>query len=89
MAACKGFKFHIYQILVAIDQLGNTILGGYADETISARTYRVASRGHWYGKVFVKIIDSIFKLLGDENHCYSAYQTELNGGHTSDSYNTN
>ena len=30
----------LLQILVGVDQLGNTLLGGWADETISARAYR-------------------------------------------------
>lgn len=29
-----------FQILVAIDQLINTCIGGYADETLSSRTHR-------------------------------------------------
>lgn len=29
-----------FQVLVALDQLVNTLAGGYADETISSRAYR-------------------------------------------------
>lgn len=30
----------IKQVLIALDQLANTLAGGYADETISSRCYR-------------------------------------------------
>ena len=30
------------QFLIAADQLANTLIGGYADETLSARAHRVA-----------------------------------------------
>ena len=30
------------QFLIAIDHLANTLVGGYADETLSARAHRIA-----------------------------------------------
>jgi hypothetical protein len=55
------------QIAIAIDQLANTLLGGYADETLSARAHRTRSPlEHW--------IDALF---WDENHCRDSYQSEL------------
>lgn len=33
-----------FQVMVAVDQLVNTLLGGWADETLSARAYRHAKR---------------------------------------------
>ena len=37
------------QVLIALDQLANAILAGHADETLSARAYRLSrDRGrHW------------------------------------------
>ena len=60
------------QVLIAIDQLANTILAGHADETLSARAYRLSrDRGrHWPRRV----IDAIF--FWDENHCERSYQSE-------------
>lgn len=56
------------QILIAIDQLVNTLAGGYADETISAR----AHRSKW---VFVeKFINLLFL---DRNHCKDSYVSEI------------
>ena len=64
----------LLQILIAIDQLGNTLLGGYADETISCRAYRKQYNStFWkYGRRF---IDALF--FWQEDHCYHAYQAEL------------
>ena len=61
------------QILIALDQLANAILAGYADETLSARAYRLSrDRGrHWPRRV----IDALF--FWDENHCENAHLAEL------------
>lgn len=56
------------QITVAIDQLVNALLGGYADETLSARAHRTQSPLERY-------IDAIF--FWDENHCRTSFQSEL------------
>ena len=62
-----------FQVLVAIDQLINTLLGGYADETLSARAWRhhLDNSLHWPHKV----IDFIF--FWQDSHCKTAYESEL------------
>ena len=61
-----------FQVLVAVDQLVNTLLGGYADETLSARAHRRRMRGK--GGV-AKVIDCLF--FWQDEHCKSAYESEL------------
>lgn len=56
------------QIAVAFDQLVNALLGGYADETLSARAHRTQSPLERY-------LDAIF--FWDENHCRASYLSEL------------
>lgn len=63
------------QILIAIDQLVNTLLGGYADETLSARAWRTERDGKIFGKIFRSIIDGFF--FWDPNHCYESYLSEI------------
>lgn len=63
------------QFLIAFDQLVNTIFGGYADETLSARAYRTEQEGKLWGKVFRPIIDVIFFF--DPNHCMESYLSEV------------
>jgi hypothetical protein len=63
------------QVVIALDQLVNTLLGGYADETLSARAWRTEHDGKFFGKIFRPIIDIIF--FWDENHCYESYISEV------------
>lgn len=53
------------QVLTALNRLVNTLLGGRADETISARAYR----DEWYLTVVV-----INWLFNDPGHCVNAHQ---------------
>lgn len=61
-----------FQILVALDQLLNTLIGGYADETLSSRSHRRRLRGKG-GCAWV--IDHIF--FWQDEHCKTAYESEL------------
>ncbi len=67
------------QILIAIDQLANTLFLGYADETLSARAWRVERDGKFFGKVFRPIIDTLFFF--DKEHCYNSYLSEVRKRH--------
>ena len=68
---------YVYHCIIAIDKLLNAILGGYADETLSSRTYRRASvaqpkrRWRWA----YKTINILF--FWQKDHCHCAYQMEL------------
>jgi hypothetical protein len=62
------------QFLIAFDQLINTVFGGYADETISARSWRTEQDGKLFGKFFRPLIDTI--LFFDKDHCYNSYVSE-------------
>lgn len=56
------------QILIAIDQLANTVIGGWADETLSSRAWREERRR------LVVLIDCLF--FWEENHCEASYISE-------------
>ncbi|MDR2188948.1 MAG: hypothetical protein LBE62_13060 [Azonexus sp.] len=56
------------QILIALDQFLNTLLGGWADETVSAR----AHRNGW--KRTERFINWLFR---DPEHCRASYESEL------------
>lgn len=62
-----------FQILITIDQLINTLFGGYADETLSSRAYclSIESGRHWPKR----IIDLFF--FWQSEHCKTAYESEL------------
>jgi hypothetical protein len=60
------------EVAIALDQLANAILGGYSDETISARCWRLrAARPYSW---LQPLIDRLFFWQVD--HCRSAYESE-------------
>ena len=65
------------QFLIALDQLFNTLIGGMADETISAR----AHRRQW--KKTEALINWLFR---DDLHCARAYISEMSGSQNSREY---
>ena len=66
------------QLLIAIDQTVNTLVWakdegfGMADETISARAWRLQSRPLWGATR--AMIDTLF--FWDRNHCEKSYYSE-------------
>ena len=71
-------KMHFKQSLIAVDQLLNALLGGWADETLSARSWRMRNKGkRWH--VARLVIDALFWF--DKDHCRNAYLSEIYRGH--------
>ena len=66
------------QVLIAIDQTVNTLVWakdegfGMADETISARSWRLRERATW--GLARALIDALF--FWDKNHCEESYRSE-------------
>ena len=73
----SNLRFRLKQILIAFDQLCNTLLGGWADETFSARCWRLNHRRGW--GLVRRVVDAIF--FWDREHCFTSYVVECNGGH--------
>jgi hypothetical protein len=63
---------YIKNILIAFDQMCNTLLCGSPDETFSARSYRLRNDG-W--RVAYKVINGLF--FWQENHCKGSYTSEV------------
>jgi len=62
------------QILIALDQSLNAILGGWADETLSSRAHRRRLAGK---PRLANALDWLFRLVGDEDHCRASYYSEV------------
>lgn len=62
-------------VLIAADQLMNSLLAGWPDETLSSRAYRWERDGvrSWPRRV----IDRLF--FWEEEHCLQSYQSEREG----------
>lgn len=72
------FTFWLLQVLIALDQLANALLFfGWADETISARCWR--QRHKWQWCIARVLVDQLFALLGDKDHCRTSYESERAG----------
>lgn len=70
-------KNYFWQLLIAIDQLLNTLLCGWADETLSSRAYRKSEYSKnplW--KFVRRFIDLVFALFNDFDHCEKAFINE-------------
>lgn len=68
-------KAWILQLLIAFDQFANVLLGGLADETLSARAHRMRVKGHrWWGWT-AGFIDRLF--FWQRGHCEAAHASEL------------
>jgi len=64
---------YILQVLLGIDQLVNTLLGGYADESISSRCWRLRNKSSFWSFMRV-LVDTLFFF--QTNHCQKAYESE-------------
>lgn len=61
------------QVLIAFDQLLNAVFGGYADETISARCWRLRERQPY--STLRAIVDGLF--FWEPEHCKQSYESEV------------
>uniref|UniRef100_UPI0033412D81 hypothetical protein n=1 Tax=Castellaniella defragrans TaxID=75697 RepID=UPI0033412D81 len=61
-----------HQLLIAIDQLLNTLAAGWADETLSSRAWRCRDVRKW--AIAYRAIDAVF--FWQPNHCQNAYEYE-------------
>lgn len=80
-----------FNVLVAVDQLGNAIADGNPDNTISARVGYFASAGckcrlKPYWKTLERIIDATFEPVQGPGHCYNAWLAEADEADTQGSY---
>jgi hypothetical protein len=63
----------VREVLIAFDQLLNAILGGWADETMSARCWRLRSFQPY--STLRPVIDRLFFFQLD--HCRASYESEV------------
>ena len=65
------------QVVIALDQLGNTLWpGGWADETISSRSYRMAATSGGWARMRRFVDWMALHIFRQANHCYEAYVSE-------------
>jgi hypothetical protein len=63
---------YLFNILIAIDQLGNTLFFGDPDETISSRVGKYAARGRgWFPCQLCKLLNWVQK-----DHCKNSIELD-------------
>ena len=68
-------KSYVHQVAIGLDQLMNTIIGGMADETLSARVYRNSKRSRT-NRIIMAILDLVFSPI-KRDHCKKSYMNEV------------
>lgn len=67
-------KTYLINLIISIDQLANTILGGLPDETISSRLgKRIKKNNCLFSRFICKILD-----IFDKGHCEDAIEEDEN-----------
>jgi hypothetical protein len=64
----------VLQVLIAMDQVANTLIGGMADETLSARAWRLRRESRAWARA-VTVIDALF--WWQPGHCADAFYAEI------------
>ncbi len=61
-------------VLIGLDQLANAILGGWPDETLSSRCWRLSLAGRDWPRL---VVDRLF--FWDRDHCRESFESERLG----------
>lgn len=71
-------RSYIIELLVAFDQLGNAIAGGYAEQTVSGRIGWHANKGNhtFYWSFPESIVNWAFSPIDGGEHCKDCIQTK-------------
>lgn len=69
---------YILNILIALDQLVNAMIGGYPDETLSASAWLGEQQGKIIPCIMRPVIDLLFWPI-ERDHCSKAYHAEKTG----------
>ncbi len=64
---------YLKQILIALDQLVNSLFCGNARETISGRAYRKRNLKHY--RIIIRILDALF--FWQKDHCRRSHEAEI------------
>lgn len=70
-------KRYAMNVLIALDQLVNTLIGGYPDETLSASAWLGEQQGKIVPSIMRPVIDFLFWPF-ERDHCSKAFHAEYN-----------
>jgi hypothetical protein len=64
-------KRYIWNVLISLDQLANTLTGGYPDETFSSRMGKRARKGDRLGICVCKVLNVL-----ERDHCEKSIERD-------------
>ena len=64
---------YLHNLCVSVDQLANTVLAGYPDETLSSRSYRCRNNN----KFWLYCMNFINCIFFNKDHCFDAFQKDV------------
>ena len=71
-----GTLSYIKSALIALDQLVNALAGGWPDETLSSRCWRLSLAGRDWPR---RVVDGLALIFGDRDHCRESFESERLG----------
>lgn len=66
----------LLNVLIGFDQLGNAIVNGNPDETISSRVGKAAEKGGRRAIVVEAAINLLFSFRGERHHCANSIERD-------------
>ncbi|MBX9633378.1 MAG: hypothetical protein K2X44_00220 [Magnetospirillum sp.] len=77
----KTFGHYLLNVLIALDQLANTLACGDPDETISSRLGKAArgdygADGRKWSAPLRRMVDGVFRLFGQRRHCATSIDAD-------------
>ena len=70
-ALLRGRTRRGWNVAIALDQAANAVMGGWPDETLSARAWRLREQVKW-----ARWVKRINRLFRDPDHCEHSYRSE-------------
>ena len=70
----QKIKHYFRSLIISVDQLFNTLFGGWPDETFSARCWRC--KYEWPWRFIRPELDCLFWPIDGKGHCYQAWLNE-------------
>ncbi len=76
-------KEYAINVLISIDQLFFTLVGGYPDETLSSALYRYKNKSKIWNMSY-KAVNALF--FWQDDHCQQSYESELLRKHLKENF---
>lgn len=70
----QGVGRYAQSVMLGLTQLFNILTGGHPDQSFSGRCGILREQGSRFFTIIANLLDAIFKLRGEEDHCRRAIE---------------